>query len=188
MIKTFIVFCLSILVNASLYSQPKQTEITDVFNNVAKEVEISGKVIDKDTKEPLVYATVAFFSRAENKIITGGITDDNGNFNIKVKSGTYDISIEYISFKTQTIENKNVSADENLGTIALELDFASLGEVEIIAERTTVEIKLDKKIYNVGKDLTVSGGNVSDVLDNVPSVSVDAEGNVALRGNDNVRI
>lgn len=188
MIKTFIVFCLSILVNASLYSQPKQTEITDVFNNVAKEVEISGKVIDKDTKEPLVYATVAFFSRAENKIITGGITDDNGNFNIKVKSGTYDISIEYISFKTQTIENKNVSADENLGTIALELDFASLGEVEIIAERTTVEIKLDKKIYNVGKDLTVSGGNVSDVLDNVPSVSVDAEGTVALRGNDNVRI
>ena len=72
--------------------------------------------------------------------------------------------------------------------ISLEIDLETLGEVEIIAERTTVEIKLDKKIYNVGKDLTVSGGTVSDVLDNVPSVSVDAEGNVALRGNDNVRI
>jgi len=60
--------------------------------------------------------------------------------------------------------------------------------VEVIAERTTVEIKLDKKIYNVGKDLTVRGGTVSDVLDNVPSVSVDVEGNVALRGNDNVTI
>ena len=64
----------------------------------------------------------------------------------------------------------------------------ALGEVEVIAERTTVELRLDKKIYNVGKDLTVSGGTVSDVLDNVPSVSVDVEGNVSLRGNDDVRI
>ena len=70
----------------------------------------------------------------------------------------------------------------------MEIDAQALGEIEVIAERTTVEIKLDKKIYNVGKDLTVSGGTVSDVLDNVPSVSVDVEGNVALRGNDNVRI
>ena len=70
----------------------------------------------------------------------------------------------------------------------MEIDFQSLDEVEIIAERTTVEIKLDKKIYNVGKDLTVRGGTVSDVLDNVPSVSVDVEGNVSLRGNDDVRI
>ena len=65
---------------------------------------------------------------------------------------------------------------------------ASLDEVEIIAERTTVEFRLDKKIYNVGRDLTVRGGTVSDVLDNVPSVSVDVEGNVSLRGNDDVRI
>ena len=67
-------------------------------------------------------------------------------------------------------------------------DAESLDVVEIIAERTTVEIKLDKKIYNVGKDLTVRGGTVSDVLDNVPSVAVDVEGNVSLRGQENVRI
>lgn len=72
--------------------------------------------------------------------------------------------------------------------MGIAVDAQALGEVSIIAERTTVEIKLDKKIYNVGSDLTVRGGTVSDVLDNVPSVSVDVEGNVSLRGNDNVTI
>ncbi|EMQ94124.1 TonB-dependent receptor [Xanthomarina gelatinilytica] len=153
-----------------------------------KDVTITGKVIDKTTGQPLEYATVAFFSKAENRIVTGGITNEAGNFSIPVPSGTYDISIEFISFKKQTIPDQKLSTDKNLGTLNLEADTEALDEIEIIAEKTTVEIKLDKKIYNVGKDLTVRGGTVSDVLDNVPSVSVDVEGNVALRGNENVRI
>ncbi|MEN3324171.1 TonB-dependent receptor [Mariniflexile soesokkakense] len=153
-----------------------------------KDITITGKIIDKDTNSPLEYATVAFFSKKENKIVDGCITDANGEFSIQVSKDLYNITIEYISYKKITISNKKIESDVNLGTISLEIDYASLGEVEIIAERTTVEIKLDKKIYNVGKDLTVRGGTVSDVLDNVPSVSVDVEGNVALRGNDNVRI
>ncbi|TNJ46536.1 TonB-dependent receptor [Tamlana fucoidanivorans] len=155
---------------------------------LSKEVEISGTVIDKETNEPLEYATIAFFNKQDNKIVSGGITDTKGTFKIPVSTGVYDITIEYISFKTITIPNKKITISENIGRFALEINTESLDEVEIIAERTTVEIKLDKKIYNVGKDLTVSGGNVSDVLDNVPSVSVDADGAVSLRGNDNVRI
>ena len=157
-------------------------------NTVRKEVDITGQVIDKETNEPLEYATIAFIDKSLNKIVTGGITDSNGFFNINVKKGQYDITIEYISFKKQTLRNKLLTEDENLGIIKLELDVEALDAVEVIAERTTVEIKLDKKIYNVGKDLTVRGGTVSDVLDNVPSVSVDVEGNVSLRGQDNVRI
>ena len=153
-----------------------------------KEVKITGNLIDKETKLPLEYATIAFLDKAQNKIVTGGITDAKGNFSIPVPTGIYDITMEYISFKTITIPNKKISKNENLGVFALEINAEALDAIEIIAEKTTVEIRLDKKIYNVGKDLTVSGGNVSDVLDNVPSVSVDAEGNVALRGNDNVRI
>ncbi len=98
------------------------------------------------------------------------------------------MSVEYISYKTKSIPNKILNKDTDLGILGIAIDVESLGEVEVIAERTTVEIKLDKKIYNVGKDLTVRGGTVSDVLDNVPSVSVDVEGNVSLRGNENVRI
>lgn len=156
--------------------------------NELKDVNISGKVIDQETKEPLEYATIAFFSKQQNKIVTGGITDAKGNFNIPVPAGVYDVRIEYISFKTITLADRRLIADANLGTFEMELDAQALDAVEVIAEKTTVEIRLDKKIYNVGKDLTVSGGTVSDVLDNVPSVSVDVEGNVALRGNDNVQI
>ncbi|TYA59111.1 TonB-dependent receptor domain-containing protein [Formosa maritima] len=164
------------------------TIITIVTIQAQKDVTITGKVIDKTTGQPLEYATVAFFSKVENRIVTGGITDMTGNFSIPVPSGTYDVSVEFISFKKQIIPDQTLTASKNIGNFYLEADTQALDEIEIIAEKTTVEIKLDKKIYNVGKDLTVRGGTVSDVLDNVPSVSVDVEGNVALRGNENVRI
>ncbi|MBC3846611.1 TonB-dependent receptor [Winogradskyella echinorum] len=153
-----------------------------------KEIKVEGTVVEDGTNIPLEYATITFKSKPDNKIVTGGITDSEGKFSVEVPTGTYTISVEYISYKTKTYTDKTISKDINLGTVSLAVDMESLGEVTIIAERTTVEIKLDKKIYNVGKDLTVRGGTVSDVLDNVPSVSVDVEGNVALRGNDDVRI
>ncbi|WP_418510011.1 TonB-dependent receptor domain-containing protein [Corallibacter sp.] len=158
------------------------------FVTAQNDLTISGIVYDKETKQPLEYATVSFFNKAENRIATGGITDENGKFNISVASGTYNISVEFIGFEKITLNNQNLTTDKNLGSIGLSAGSEALDEVEIIAETTTVDIKLDKKIYNVGKDLTVRGGTVSDVLDNVPSVSVDVEGNVALRGQDNVRI
>ncbi|MDH5413353.1 MAG: TonB-dependent receptor, partial [Flavobacteriaceae bacterium] len=149
--------------------------------------EISGNVIDKETNSPLEYATIVL-TPLKGKNITGGLTDNKGEFNFEAPKGIYNITVEFIGFKTFKFPQKEISDNIKLGTIYLEFDSETLDEVNIIAEKTTVEIKLDKKIYNVGKDLTVRGGTVSDVLDNVPSVSVDVEGNVALRGNDNVRI
>ncbi|KZS42662.1 TonB-dependent receptor [Aquimarina aggregata] len=151
-------------------------------------INIKGIILDQDTNTPLEYATLSFFNPRLQKVVTGGITDGNGQFNIEIDAGVYDISIEYISFETKKISKQKLFKNTDLGTITLALDRESLDDVVVIAEKTTVEVRLDKKIYNVGKDLTVSGGTVSDVLDNVPSVSVDVEGNVALRGNDNVRI
>lgn len=148
---------------------------------------ISGKVIDKDTKQPLEYATIVLKNLKSNKL-NGGITDSKGEFFIKIAGGTYDISVEFISFKTIRFKNKTLDKDLNLGTVILSEDGEMLDEVNIIPEKSTVDIRLDKKIYNVGKDMTVKGGNVADVLDNVPSVSVDVEGAVSLRGNENVRI
>ncbi|WP_299117087.1 TonB-dependent receptor [uncultured Winogradskyella sp.] len=153
-----------------------------------KQVKIEGTVVEDGTNIPLEYATITFKTTTDNSIVTGGITDSKGKFSVHVAAGTYHIYVEYISYKTKEYLNKTLTQSLNLGTVSLALDVESLGEVEIIAELTTVELKLDKKIYNVGKDLTVSGGTVSDVLDNVPSVSVDVEGVVSLRGNDDVRI
>ena len=153
-----------------------------------KEFSVTGKVLDKDTKEPLEYATVAFKNSSDKKVVTGGITDAKGNFEIKVPEGIYDISVEFISFKTENFPNRNINKDTSLGTITLGLNMESLDDVVIVAETTTVDVRLDKKIYNIGKDLTTSGGTVSDALNNVPSVSVDIEGGISLRGNENVRI
>lgn len=159
-----------------------------IFSFAQNQISITGKVIDADENFPLEYATISFINKAENTIVTGGITDIDGKFEIEVPIGTYDVKIEYLSYKTKTYSDKLLDKTMDLGTVSMSLNLEALDAVEIIAERTTAEIKLDKKVYTIGKDLTVRGGTVSDVLDNVPSVSVDVEGNVALRGNDDVRI
>ncbi|GMN05396.1 outer membrane beta-barrel family protein [Croceitalea sp. MTPC5] len=151
-------------------------------------IKIKGTVIDKDTGQPLEYATFILESVRDTKNITGGITDLDGKFEVEAMPGMYNLSVEYISYTTFQQERQLMRNDTDLGIIGLSIDVAQLDEVAVVAERTTVELRLDKKIYNVGSDLTVSGGTVSDVLDNVPSVSVDVEGNVQLRGNDDVRI
>jgi outer membrane receptor protein involved in Fe transport len=151
-------------------------------------IKVTGIVIDKDSGEPLEYATLVLQSVRNPEEVTGGITNTQGVFEVEAPAGMYNISVEYISYKTFKKEKQLLRTDTDLGRIVLAIDVEQLAEVEVIAEKTTVELRLDKKIYNVGKDLTVSGGTVSDVLDNVPSVSVDVEGNVQLRGNDDVRI
>ena len=153
----------------------------------ASVITLNGKVLEAQTQTPLEYATV-ILKETQTKLVAGGITDENGIFNISIPKGNYEISIEYISFKSKKLPTQNLTSDTNFGTIQLSEDASSLDEVVIVAEKSTVDIRLDKRIYNVGKDMTVKGGNASDVLDNVPSVSVDVEGNVSLRGNENVRI
>jgi hypothetical protein len=151
-------------------------------------IKLEGMVTDKETQEPLDYATISLVNERFPNRIQGGITDTKGKFNLEVFPGKYDITIEYIGFDKIVLEDRMIRANENLGNFELEIAAEALDGVELVGERTEVEIRLDKRIYNVGKDITVRGGSVADVLDNVPSVSVDVEGNVALRGNQNVRI
>lgn len=153
-----------------------------------RKITLTGKVVDKTTGQPLEYTTVELKNNRRPDQLFGGVTDASGNFSIEVVAGVYDIKIEFISFKPEEIKQKELRENTNLGTIQLQDNAVQLEGVTLRAEKTTVEIKLDKKVYNVGQDLMVKGGSVSDVLDNVPSVSVDAEGTVSLRGNENVRI
>ncbi|MBF4484452.1 MULTISPECIES: outer membrane beta-barrel family protein [unclassified Flavobacterium] len=151
-------------------------------------VKVTGKVFEKISKQPLEYATISITAPNDTKVIAGGITNPKGEFDVAVAPGTYDIKVEFISFKATEIKGRTIQGDTNLGVVNLSEDAAQLNEVVVRAEKSTVEIKLDKKVYNVGQDMMVKGGTVSDVLDNVPSVSVDTEGNVSLRGSDNIRI
>lgn len=149
---------------------------------------VKGYVIDQKTSQPLEFATISLTNNENPDQIRGVITDSSGFFNIQLSPGTYNFKAEFIGFIPFTIENLIITETKDFGKIGLKISQNLLNEVELIADKTEVEIKLDKRIYNVGKDLTVRGGNVADVLGNVPSVSVDLEGNVSLRGNENVRI
>ncbi len=165
--------------STALFSQERQAP---------KKINIKGKVIDKSTSQPLEYATIVLQNAKRPEMVTGGITNAKGEFDIEINAGMYDIRVEFISFKTVEFKQRKLQENTDLGTVILSDDSTQLDGVELRADRSTVEIKLDKRVYNVGQDMMVKGGTVSDVLDNVPSVAVDVDGTVSLRGNESVRI
>lgn len=162
--------------------------ITTFGQEGSSKVVLKGRVIDKSSNFPLEYTTVTLKNSTNPEKLFGGITNDKGEFSVEVDRGKYNITIEFISFEPYIIKDKALFQNADLGTISLADGTKMLNEVIIRNESTTVEIKLDKKVYNVGKDLMVKGGTVSDVLDNIPSVTVDVDGSIALRGNANVRV
>ncbi|MEM9325639.1 MAG: outer membrane beta-barrel family protein [Bacteroidota bacterium] len=150
---------------------------------------VSGSVTDADTKEVLSFATVAFLSPMDSAIVQGGVTDLEGNFQMNVPEGSYLLQVQFLTYETFTqavaIEK---GARLKLGEITLSPAQLNLEEVVVEAERTQVQLTLDKRIYSVGKDLSNLGGSAADILDNLPSVTVDVEGNVQLRGSSNLQI
>lgn len=152
---------------------------------------ITGKVIDKTTNEALPYVNIVIRDFAK-KIITGGITDDNGLFTVKdIPKGKSTVEFQFIGFikysKQINITNKKKAL--NLGTINLYEDSAFLDEIVVRAETSSIVQKVDRKVINVGTDLTATGTSASELLNNVQSVSVDSQtGNISLRGNENVRV
>lgn len=151
-------------------------------------ITITGKVIDQESGKPMEYATLMLQSVSDPSDVSGGITDLEGNFNVKAKPGRYNIRIDFIAYKPYELNDQELSKNLDLGTIKMSVDATELDAVIIEGEKTTVEVRLDKKVYNVGQDLTNSGGTVSEALGNIPSVTVDVDGAIALRGNNNVRI
>ena len=143
---------LIVLLLSSILSFGQQAPI------VKAKLKITGRVIEKTSRQPLEYATITLRLPNNPKAVTGGITNNKGEFSVDVAAGTYDITIEFISFKPTEIKGRSFESNTNLGTIPLNEDAAQLSEVVVRAEKTTVEIKLDKKVFNVGNDLMVKGG------------------------------
>ena len=152
--------------------------------------EIKGRVIDTETDGPLEYATISLFYSQDSTLVTGVITDNKGHFSLNAKPGKYYVVIQFMGYKDKTVDinvkdNKTVVS---LGDVYMETDSALLDEVEIVAEKSTMSMTLDKRVFNVGKDVSSTAGNAIEVLDNIPSVNVDVEGNVSLRGDSGVQI
>ena len=153
----------------------------------SRQIVLSGTIADADSGEPLPYATVSAINR-EGDLADGGIADENGFFKLNIPPNNYTLNFEYIGFESVATDIKPYSSNTNIGTIKLVSSVESLEGVDVVGQSAEVEIRLDKRVYNVGKNNLIRGGTVSDVLENVPSVSVDIDGNIELRGNNNVRI
>jgi len=178
LIKNFTLFICCFFTIATLFSQKL---------NTSNSIIISGKVIDFKSKQPLEYATI-IIKNTITKEVSGGVTNLDGFFSVEMPKATYVIDVAFISFQSVKFQKENIISDKDLGVIELSEATNGLDEIVIVAEKTTVDIRLDKKIFNIGKDLSIRGGNASDVLGNVPSVQVSVEGTVSLRGNENVTI
>lgn len=147
---------------------------------------IKGVVLDDKTKEPLEYATVALYSVPDNKLINGTITDFLGHFKIELPpEGKYYLTISFIGLKDIKTGIFNVGNEQdniNLGNFTLKSNSKNLKEVEVVGKQAPIEYKIDKKVIRVDKQITAAGGTAVDVLEKMPSVQVDVEGNVTLRG------
>lgn len=155
---------------------------------VAQNTEITGSVLD-DQSEPLINATVAIYEPGEDELLSGTVTEVSGEFLLEVEPGTYTFRVSFLSFQDHEQEVTVAGGETlNLGTIQLEPTQSELGEVVVQGQRSYMEMNFDSRSFNVENDITSMGGSALDVLDNVPSITTDFEGNVSLRGNQGIQI
>ncbi len=177
-------FLLTLLLSCSLL-QANETENS-------KGGSISGQVIDENTKKQVEYATIAVYDSETGELINGGITDSEGFFKIKeLNTGNYSLEITFMGYETLKIQNLQISQDHKqlkLGEVKLKINSKEIEAVDVVADQASISYKIDKKVVNVSQQLTAVSGSAVEILENVPSVKVDIEGNVSLRGSEAITV
>jgi hypothetical protein len=152
-------------------------------------LEISGKITEQETGYPIPYATIIVKDKTTSTNLKGTISDEEGKFIVKTSKSDFYVEISFMGFKTITLKDFILKNSQiNLGIIKLVPDNQALDEVVVRAEVSKTIFKLDKRVFNVGKDISSSGASALEVLNNVPSVNVSIEGDISLRGNAGVQI
>lgn len=196
--KTFFILLMSVICFNS-YAQypqspgnsarPQNTGTAAMLDGNGK---ISGTVIDADNNTPVEFATVALIEASSGKIVNGTVADAKGKFTItKILNGTYHVTISFIGYETQTIKDLTISSkntDLSVGTIKLGTGSKVLNEIVVEGKKDLIEERVDRTIYNAENDATTKGGDATDVLKRVPLLSVDLDGNVSLRGSNNIQV
>ncbi len=166
--------------------------ISNVTFSQTTSATIKGKVVDKSSGKPMESASVQVFNSLDSTLVTGMLSDANGLFSIEnISDGIYTVKISYIGYGTAIAKNVHANKDNrsiNFGTVKLDVISESTQEIEVVDEAPVMTFEAGKKIYDAKKDLTAQNGNIIDALKNVPSVEVDNDGNVSLRGSSNVKI
>ena len=163
--------------------------LSSSFAIAQQNIEVIGKLVEEETSQPIPYATVVIKNKSTNKNITGVITDDSGKFIITTTKPNFYVEISFMGFETKTITEFIVTNRKvNLGTIKLAPNSQALDEVVVTGEVSKTVFKLDKRVFNIGKDISSTGASALEVLNNVPSVNVNIEGDISLRGSSGVQI
>ncbi|MGF1638491.1 MAG: TonB-dependent receptor domain-containing protein, partial [Cyclobacteriaceae bacterium] len=155
----------------------------------AQQIELKGRVFDKEQNKPVEFANVALLSVQDSAVMVGGVSDTQGRFAIKANPGRYILNVGFIGYKSfyQAIELKD-DPSKTLGRILLEPDVQSLEEVVIESTASMFESDIDKRTYNVENSILAQGGTARDILETLPSIQLDEEGNISMRGSGNLLI
>ncbi|MFN9581282.1 MAG: carboxypeptidase regulatory-like domain-containing protein, partial [Bacteroidota bacterium] len=186
-IKKLLTFVFSLL-TLMVYSQerPRLSQRPDGASfqgNMPSVCRIYGKVLDAETREPVAFATITLLTMRDS-LVTGTLVKNNGDFSLdKLKPGRYKLKIQFIGYKTHTQPVVAVfnNPEMDLGNIRLHSESKELKEVTVQGQKQTVVMSIDKRTYNVDKDISTRGGSGLDVMKNLPGVTVDGDGNVQLR-------
>ncbi len=155
---------------------------------------LKGKVIDKSNNNPVEYATISIHSLRDSSIVTGGITDSKGQFQItEIQLGMYFVKVGFLGYETRIISPIKLSPkgdgiEQDLGEIVLTPSSMQINEVDVVAEKMVVTNAIDKKVFNVSQSFSSNISSAAEILQNIPSIDVDIDGNVSLRGSGNVKI
>lgn len=183
--RPIVLFALMFVITVSGYSDDNQTRTIPLGT-------IVGRVVDSELELPLEYANIVLYDKDSEAQITGTITNQNGIFRLTgIKPGVYIIEVSFMGYSTTIIDTVKVNPDQpgiRLDAIFLEQAVLIVDGVEVVGEKSAIEFKIDRKVINVSKHYTAVSGTAVDVLENVPSVTVDIEGNVSLRGSANFTV
>lgn len=154
--------------------------------DIEKDGIVKGRIYDGKSKVPIEYATVAIYKKEDDSVVTGTISDEQGEFKIKgLTPGTFYVVVSFLGYENKRFDDIAVERGRgvvDLGTISMGSSSTAIDEIEVVSERQSVEYKIDKKVVSVGKQMTSASLSAVEVLENVPSIRVDIEGNVSLRG------
>jgi len=152
-------------------------------------IQITGKVAESSSRQPVEYATVTVNMVNDDSMVDGTTTAADGTFTLSTPTAEVYLEVSFIGFQTQIISDLKIrNGNADMGTITVSEDEQTLEEVVVRAEKSQTEFKLDKRVFNVGQDLSSTGASALEVLNNVPSVTVNIEGQVRLRGSAGVQI
>ena len=187
--KRFIIF--SVLVISSMHLMAQRGS-GNKMGGMPIDGEIMGKVIDSKANVPIEYANIAIYSVRDSSLVSGGITDAKGNFSIKkLSSGRFYMTVNFIGYDKITIQPLMLSPQKKIvdaGTIKLNPASVNLDGVEVVADKLAMQYRIDKKVINVSQIHTSASGTAIDILEKTPSVTVDIEGNVEMRGSSNFTV